>query len=160
MPEVFVNTSPIQYLHQLGLLGLLPQLYGEVGIPHAVIRELEAGHALKVALPNLPLDTGFQVVADIDAAKLPLDTLGAGERQVIACVASAAGCLGIVDDQPARKAARALGLKFTGTLGVLLRAKERKLVLTVRPLLDQLIAAGFRIDEPTRREMLQLAHEE
>lgn len=160
MPEVFANTSPLQYLHQLGLLNILPGLYGEVGIPQAVIRELEAGHKLGVKLPGLPLGNGFQVVPEVDAAKFSLGALGPGERQVIACGCLAPGSLTILDDQPARRAARALGLKVTGTLGVLLRAKDRKLISLVRPMLDELVAAGFRIDASTRRETQLLAHEE
>ena len=31
MGEVICNTSPIQYLYQLGLLDLLPALFSEVG---------------------------------------------------------------------------------------------------------------------------------
>lgn len=160
MPEVFANTSPLQYLHQLGLLELLPKLYGAVGVPSAVIREIEAGHALGVSLPALPLGAGFEVVPEIDVSRPRLAVLGAGERQVIACAALTDGCLAILDDQPARRMARALGLKVTGTLGVLLRAKERGPVPAIRPLLDQLAAAGFRIDASTRREALLLAHEE
>jgi len=36
MPKVIANTSPIQYLFQLGLLDLLPRLYGSVLVPPAV----------------------------------------------------------------------------------------------------------------------------
>lgn len=39
MPEVIVNTSPIQYLFQLDLLDLLPHLYGHIIIPRAVSEE-------------------------------------------------------------------------------------------------------------------------
>ena len=39
MPNVIVNTSPIQYLYQLGQLNLLPQLYKKIIIPEAVEKE-------------------------------------------------------------------------------------------------------------------------
>lgn len=41
MPEVICNTSPIQYLHQLGKLELLPALYGRIILPAAVASELD-----------------------------------------------------------------------------------------------------------------------
>ncbi|MET0623606.1 MAG: hypothetical protein ABW250_11550 [Pyrinomonadaceae bacterium] len=53
MPEVISDTSPLQYLHQLGLLDLLPQLVGRVVVPQAVVDELEAGRALGHDLPDV-----------------------------------------------------------------------------------------------------------
>ncbi|WP_438022276.1 DUF3368 domain-containing protein [Sorangium sp. So ce233] len=52
-----------------------------------------------------------------------------------------------------------LGLTFTGTLGVLLRAKQRGLLERVRPCLDQLQALGFRIAPALRGSVLGLAGE-
>lgn len=43
MPDVIVNTSPLQYLFQLSLLELLPSLYGQVIVPEAVVLELDGG---------------------------------------------------------------------------------------------------------------------
>jgi hypothetical protein len=53
MPEVVSNTSPLQYLYQLGQLHLLPHFSHHVTIPLAVEQELSAGRALGVALPAL-----------------------------------------------------------------------------------------------------------
>lgn len=33
MPEAICDTSPLQYLHQLKLLDLLPRLYSKVIVP-------------------------------------------------------------------------------------------------------------------------------
>jgi len=46
-----------------------------------------------------------------------------------------------------------------GTLGILLRARRAGLILSVRPLLDALIAEGFRIDADLYQEVLNLAGE-
>ncbi len=43
---VVSDTSPISYLHQIGRLGLLKNLYGQVIITPAVERELRTAHAL------------------------------------------------------------------------------------------------------------------
>lgn len=42
MREVFCNTSPLQYLHQLGLLPVLRTLAERIVVPPAVVQELEA----------------------------------------------------------------------------------------------------------------------
>lgn len=52
MPDLVCNTSPLQYLHQLGLLHLLPKLGGRVSIPPAVVEELAAGRRAGVDLPD------------------------------------------------------------------------------------------------------------
>ena len=36
MPEVFANTTPLQYLHRLGRLDWLRDFYGRVVVPEAV----------------------------------------------------------------------------------------------------------------------------
>lgn len=43
MPEVIADTSPLQYLFQLGLLQLLPDFYGEVAVPAGVVQEVHSG---------------------------------------------------------------------------------------------------------------------
>jgi predicted nucleic acid-binding protein len=54
MPEeVVCNTTPVQYLHQAGLLDLLRELYGRVLVPGAVASEIAAGMEAGVPLPDL-----------------------------------------------------------------------------------------------------------
>ncbi|MBI5649279.1 MAG: hypothetical protein HZC40_02350 [Chloroflexi bacterium] len=53
MADVICNTSPIQYLHQLELLHVLPALVTQVIVPPAVIEELNVGRAAGVNLPDL-----------------------------------------------------------------------------------------------------------
>ena len=43
MPEVICNTSALKYLHQLGRLELLRELYGRVTVPDAVAADVAAG---------------------------------------------------------------------------------------------------------------------
>jgi len=57
LPEVICNTYPLQYLHQLGRLDLLPSLVSRVLVPTAVAAELAEGQRLGLDLPtpeNLP----------------------------------------------------------------------------------------------------------
>lgn len=55
MPDRLVvsNTSPLLYLHQIGQLDLLRQLYGKVVVPGAVARELARGAQLGIDVPDL-----------------------------------------------------------------------------------------------------------
>lgn len=40
MPDAITNTSPMVYLYRIGALTWLPELFDEVWIPSAVVREL------------------------------------------------------------------------------------------------------------------------
>ncbi len=86
--------------------------------------------------------------------------LGAGESEALALALTSRPSLLLVDEVTARLTADALGLRYTGTIGVLLKAKTRGLLPTVRPLLDQLIQQTFHIAAPLYRTALVLAGEE
>lgn len=43
MPEIVCNTTPLQYLHQAGLLHILPALYDRILVPRAVADEIGVG---------------------------------------------------------------------------------------------------------------------
>jgi len=52
----------------------------------------------------------------------------------------------ILDEQPARRLATSLGLRVIGTVGILLAAKERGFVDTIKPELDRLLEVRFFMD--------------
>ncbi|MEA2560727.1 MAG: hypothetical protein QOH06_2231 [Acidobacteriota bacterium] len=160
MPEVIANTSPIQYLFQLGILDLLPELYGEVFVPEGVILELRSGVNRGVLLPDLDSLSWLRIRKARSAAVLPLAAgLGAGEREVLALALEIEDSLVILDDSLARRFAQRLSLPLTGTLGLLLKAKQRRRVESVKPYLDRLESLGFRLDSSTRSNVLALAQE-
>jgi predicted nucleic acid-binding protein len=160
MPEVIVDTSPLQYLHQLDLLDLLPDLYGEILIPPSVVREIATGRALGVALPEINTLPWIKVRKIAGLAVLPLvSDLGAGEREVLALALEADHPLVILDDALARRVARRLDLPLTGTLGLLLKARQGGRIARLKPLLDRLEALNFRLDRGTRLSVLKLAGE-
>ena len=160
MPDVICNTSPLQYLHQVGVLELLPALAGQVCVPEAVVAELREGQRRNVLLPTLEELSWLTVQPVRDRTLLPLVThLGDGEKEVLALGLETEDALLILDDRDARRYARALELEITGTLGLLLRAKERGILDAVRPVLDRLQALGFRLNARTRQMVLKRASE-
>ena len=85
MPEAVIsNTSPLQYLYQLGQLTLLARFYQQVTIPPAVVQELTDGAALGVALPVLSEVSWLQVQAPSSTQVWRVaSTLGAGEPEAL-----------------------------------------------------------------------------
>jgi predicted nucleic acid-binding protein len=83
LPKATCDTSPLQYLHQLELLHVLPALTEGVIVPPAVVDELATGRALGVNLPDVAELDWISVRHPLSAAALPLVTdLGPGEAEV------------------------------------------------------------------------------
>jgi predicted nucleic acid-binding protein len=164
LPEIVCDTSPLQYLHQLGLLNLLPDLIRQVTIPSAVADELDAGKTLGLNLPDVKSLNWITVISP-KSGDLPITVtgLGQGEMEVLLLAlefnAKAKGAIAIIDDARARDVAERLGIKLTGTLGILLDAKRLGLVSEVAPLIERLQTLGFRLASQTREAILKLAGE-
>ena len=143
------NTSPLQYLHQLGLLHILPVLAGEVTVPFAVEEELAIGRAAGVSLRRPRSQPALPLIHD----------LGPGESEVLMLALEASDPIVILDDALARRSAETLRLPLTGTVGLLLDAKSAGLIERVAPCLNQLQALRFRLSPRTREAVLRLAGE-
>ena len=145
MREVVVSdTSPLQYLHQVGYLFLLPALFGRVLIPPAVASEIqvgiERGHDLPV-LSQLPWMT-MEAPRSIPVFPVALQ-IDPGEREALA-LALEHQCRLLVDDRDGRRAAEALGIVYTGTLGILISAQRAGLLPLVAPVFDRIVGHGYR----------------
>lgn len=160
MAEAISNTSPIQYLYQLGHLDLLRKLCGSIIVPPAVVEEFAAGRALGVSLPDPATIEWIKVRRPTSERALPLvRDMGPGEAQVLMLGLETLGTVLIINDRLARDIARAYHLPLKGTLGVLLEAKQRGLIPEIKPLLDRLQELRFRLAPPTRAAVLKLAGE-
>lgn len=71
----------------------------------------------------------------------------------------APGSVAILDDGPARRVAGQLGIAFTGTLGLLLDAKKRGLIVAVTPVLNELERHDFNMSPRIREGILKVAGE-
>ena len=160
MRDVIRNTSPRQYLDQAELLHLLPDLFGSVRPPPAVAAELAEGTKRGVRLPDVAELPWVTVQPVRERKLLPLvASLGIGETEVLAPGLEASDARLVLDDRDARRHAAAVGLTITGTLGILLVAKERGHLDSVQPALNRLQELRFRISAATRRTVLDLAGE-
>lgn len=155
------DTSPIRALHHLGLVGLLPELFGEVFVPPAVAAELlsSASGLASVKVDGLP---GIRVVAPTDPARVAelRLTLDAGESEALSLAMELHADAVLIDEQDGRAAARRLGLLVIGAIGILLRGKQRGLVGPVGALLERLrTELNFHISEELMQDALRQAGE-
>lgn len=66
----------------------------------------------------------------------------------------------LIDERLGRSEANRLGLKITGLLGILVEAKQRNLIIAVKPLMDALIATSeFRVSSKLYNQILALMDE-
>jgi hypothetical protein len=157
---VIVNNTPLVALWVLGRLDLLRELYGAVLIPQAVYEEfLATEHALRqAALENAPWIKSTPL-ANPQRARVYIG-LDQGEAEVLALAEERAARLVIIDELKGRRYAQRLGLPLTGTLGVLLLARERGLISQLAPLLAELQDAGLYLSPALVAQVLRLAGEE
>ena len=135
---VIADSSALVALAVCDVLHLLEPLFGNVRVPQAVFDE--------VSIANKPQTKVLQAfladkVASVNLPALIIEKsngLGKGELEAIALYKQEAADLLLIDDARAKKTAYINNVEVMGSLGVLLLAKQRGLIATIRPLLDKL----------------------
>jgi predicted nucleic acid-binding protein len=82
-----------------------------------------------------------------------------GEASAIALATEKESSLLLLDDLKARNLARKLNLRFTGTLGVISKAKQIGVIENIKPLIEKLIVSNFRISDIIIQEILRRNNE-
>jgi uncharacterized protein len=158
---VVSNTSPINNLAAIGQLGLLQQLYGKIVIPRAVYQELlNAGTTDPGVLAVQTFDwIEIRLVTNLELLQTLQSNLDAGEAEAIALAVELKANRLIIDERRGRHEVNRLGFEAIGLLGILLAAKQRRIIPQVKPLLDDLRDRGFWVREALYAEVLKLAGE-
>ncbi len=156
------DASPCIALSRLGLLGVLAQIFDEVLVTQAVLIELMDGVSLDDAWLVFR-EPCVRVVSSAALRKIAVGIpmppqLGAGERDTIILAHQNRGTA-IIDDGHARRVANRLGVRVIGTVGLLLLTKHRGIIEQIRPYLEKLQEAGFRLHPQLVRQALQEAGE-
>mgnify|MGYP001237658274 CR=1 FL=1 len=156
---VVSNAGPLIALARIDHLDLLEELYNEIVVPPAVSHEIMRDPDLPGAL-SLKQAPWLRVEAvnDRTAVERLRFWLDQGESGAIILAQELDATL-LIDERRGRTIAAALGLQYTGTVGMLLAAKQNGHVERVMPLLDALIVAGIRLSNRLYEEARQLAGE-
>ena len=124
------------------------------------MHELEEGRAIGVDLPDVRTLPWMTIQAPEGLGTVPTASdLGAGEKEVLALGIQVPGALVILHDRVGRLHAAALKLTFTGTMGILLRAKVEGRISRIEPLVEHLGRLGFRLSSTTHAAVLRQAGE-
>lgn len=152
--RLVVDASPLITYGRIDQLHLLRLLAKELIIPDAVAAEVlhpPAADWLRAnCLENIKTVIPRPQVTSYD--------LGRGETAVLSEVLEASG-IALLDDKTARRAARELGLPFSGTLGLLAEAKRKGYLSSISPLVHPLLVAGARFSQGVIHRILEEAGE-
>lgn len=154
------DASPLILLAKIGRADLLSVLSDELVIPEAVAREVEAGAENSPAKQWLR-GAARRFVRSADAGVPAVDAWGLdpGERAVLSWAYEKPDWTAVVDDRAGRRCASALGIVVTGTIGVVLLAKEEKQIAEVKPTLEKLVHTGLRAGDALLERALRMAGE-
>lgn len=156
------DTSPVSNLIVIQQLDLLHSLFGNILVPERVFNEIKQ-------LENFGIDTSRLINADWVLVKnlddfsvynTLVEALDKGESEAIALSMNYPGCLLLIDEKKGRRMAESYNISCIGLVGVLLLAKKKGLIKSVKPLLDELIEnANFFVSAKVYQSALSAANE-
>jgi predicted nucleic acid-binding protein len=139
------NTSPLILFVKAGLGPLLPKLSQSIVVPRGVFEELGA-HRDDGVHDFVRGHESFKVVDVVEYdPRVAAWDLGRGETEVISYAMQNVDFVPVIDDAEARACGVSLGLATRGTGSLLILAKERKLIDSVREVLISMRSQGFWI---------------
>ena len=157
MRKVISNTTPLIGLADIGCFDVLQKLYKEIMIPAAVHEEVKSEPA-RTLVRNSDFIHVYPV-KDSQSRKMFSSRLHAGEVEVMLLAEERQADLLIMDDNAAKKTAKFLGFKVTGTLGILLKAKKEGHINAIKPLVEKLQETGFYVSPKVKQYVLEEANE-
>lgn len=147
---IISDTSILIIFQKIGHLTLLNQVYGDILITPEIAEEYGE---------SLPSWIKIEKPKDIKRQYLLETQIDAGEASAIALASDFDDVLLLLDDLKARKLANKLNYKYTGTLGIIHKAKQMSIIDTVMPIINQLIETNFRISDDIIKEILTINNE-
>ena len=143
---VISDTSSLIALESIMELELLLKMFGEIYITDEIQKEFGSKLPSWIKVKKLNDRTMLQVIT------LELDL---GEASGIALALEMPDSLLIIDEKKGRNYANRLGINMIGILGVLIRAKEKGIIETLKPILNKLNDCDFRMSEKLVNDVLK-----
>lgn len=147
MQKVIISdTSCLILLDKIGQLHLLNKLFGKITITGEIVNEF-----------SKPLPGWFEISSPTNKTyqKILEASLDKGEASAIALAIEQHDCLLILDELKGRRYAEQLGLKITGTLGILINARLSGHLTAIKPCLELIKTTNFRLTIDLERKALK-----
>jgi predicted nucleic acid-binding protein len=149
-----INASPLILFCRAEKLVLLREFAAHILVPMPVAKEISARGRSDVTAKTIESTPWIEMIPSPPIPEAVASWgLGPGESSVLAVAAANPEMTAIIDDLSGRKCAARLGIPVRGTLGIVLTAKRRGVILQARPVLEDLLASGLYL----RRRVLDEA---
>lgn len=159
---IISNTTPISNFLKLGRIDILKSLFPRIHIPPAVKQELD-DYFSENTVWNACLQKDYFIIQKIRSlltVQQLVMNLHIGEAEAICLYLEQKADLFLMDDKDGRKCAELNKIQLTGTIGLLLMAKRKNLIESVRrPLEDLRTNHCFWVSEAMIHRAMQLANE-
>ena len=151
MPKIVISdTSCLILFHKIGEFDLLKKVYVDISTTPEVAEEF---------VELLPKWIKIESVKDKKYQSFLETQVDLGEASAIALAKEMDEPLLLLDDLKARKLAKKLNLNFTGSLGVINKAKQIGVIDEIKPILNKILSTDFRISKQIIHELLSLNNE-
>lgn len=150
MKVVIADTSCLIVYDKIQGLDILRKTFSELVITQQVREEFGV----------LPDWLNVSVIEEKDELYLELlNNLGQGEASSIALASQMKNSLLIIDEKKGRIAALKHGISIIGSLGVLVEAKRKGVIASVRDTITKIEQTNFRVSQSIKKKILEKAGE-
>ncbi len=145
--KIVINTSPlIALVAALGDLMILQLLYKKVLVPYEVSQEIITGGKTNFAVTEFNTATWLtRETTPLSISAILLNSLDRGEASVIQLALNKGIKTVCIDESVGRRIARLSGLSVTGSIGILLRAKQEGQPIIIREAIDKMLKRNIRL---------------
>lgn len=150
MPDYISNTSCLIIFDKIQMFEILEKLYQSVIISPVVKEEYGKDLPDFIKVKNIQNKNYLSILQAI---------VDPGEASTIALCIEYPGSTMFLDDDKARKLSFILNLNYTGTIGILLKAKQSGLITSVKEILCKIEKTNFRLSKSLKEFTLRLAKE-
>ena len=147
---IISDTSCLILLFKIDELDLLKKLSDKVFITKTIKQEFGKSLPDWIEIKS-PSDDHYQQILEME--------LDAGEASAIALSLETDNSILIIDDLKGRKVAERLKLKYSGTFGLILKAKQEGILTNISPIINKIIQTNFRFSENLLETILREAGE-
>jgi predicted nucleic acid-binding protein len=147
---IISDSSCLILLDNIEALHLLNKLFGTITVTPEIQIEFKK---------ELPSWIEVKAASDQKYQKILESILDRGEASAVALAVESVNPLLIIDDLKGRKYAQYLGLNLVGTLGILIDAKLKGHVESIKPLLVRIQSTNFRMTNRLEQAVLAKCNE-
>lgn len=159
---IISDAGPLIILAKINYLSVLTEQFSVIQIPQSVANEgienifLPGAGIIKQAIENKLIEV--QADPELSVLDGALNILGPGEAAAIRLAYLSKNGL-LIDEKRGRKIAKNLNLNIIGTAGILYLAKKKKIIKTVKPIIELIKKENYHLSDKIIEDLLLKTNE-